>query len=349
MNEDLSRTKVFSEKKVSVIVPCFNYAHFLPSTLDSILNQTYPNWECIIVDDGSTDSTRLVAEGYVKKDSRFIYIHQENKGLSAARNTGIRESKGAFVQFLDADDLIEKKKLEHQLSLFEKNPSIDILYSNMWYFDSEEIHSKTYCMGKRMEEDKPWMPTVSGKGKEIIEALIQGNIMVVNSPLIRIAAINEIGYFSEKLTSYEDWDYWMRCALNGKIFYYADEPDTYALVRMHDGSMSKNIWNMAYNSFLVRQNFQNQFRNTFFKEINAHFIKEELKDLAKLVALTLDSDRKSAKEKIEKLHLHTGWLRFKLLKWYVGFLSKSVYLKMVSLHFQSPLTTIKHQFKKIEI
>lgn len=87
MKENETKTQL-----VSIIVPCFNQAHFLPETLDSLLNQTYQNWECIIVDDGSTDDTKKIAEEYEKRDDRFRYIYQENKGLPGARNTGDRKT-----------------------------------------------------------------------------------------------------------------------------------------------------------------------------------------------------------------------------------------------------------------
>ena len=90
---------------VSVIIPCYNHAHYLCRAVQSVLAQTYADWEAIIVDDGSTDNTREVATRF--SDPRVRYIYQENRGLSAARNTGISAAQGSYLAFLDADDELE--------------------------------------------------------------------------------------------------------------------------------------------------------------------------------------------------------------------------------------------------
>src|SRR5258708_7235502 len=113
---------------VSVVIASHNYAHFIPQTLDSVLAQTYPNWECIVVDDGSTDNTREVVERYADADQRIRYLWQENQRLAAARNRGIANSSGEYLQFLDADDLIEPGKFERQVGVLEHHPEIDIVY-----------------------------------------------------------------------------------------------------------------------------------------------------------------------------------------------------------------------------
>src|SRR4030042_5732999 len=101
---------------VSIIIPCFNQAQYLNEALDSIMNQTYSNWECIIVNDGSQDNTDELAKNWNKRDERFRYIKKENGGPSAARNTGLKIAKGEYIQFLDADDILECNKIEHQIN-----------------------------------------------------------------------------------------------------------------------------------------------------------------------------------------------------------------------------------------
>lgn len=95
--------------EVSVIIPCYNHGHYLPHAVNSVLAQTFTDWEAIIVDDGSTDNTREVAAQFT--DERVRYVHQENRGLSGARNTGIRAAQGAYLAFLDADDEWEPRFL----------------------------------------------------------------------------------------------------------------------------------------------------------------------------------------------------------------------------------------------
>ena len=97
---------------VSIIIPCYNHAQYLDVTLSSVINQTFSNWECIIVNNGSEDDTKIIAAKWCEKDSRFKYVEQENKGVSAARNKGIRISKGEFILPLDADDYIVETFLE---------------------------------------------------------------------------------------------------------------------------------------------------------------------------------------------------------------------------------------------
>ena len=86
---------------ISVIIPCYNQAHFLDETLNSILTQSYDNWECIIINDGSLDATEKIGLDWSNKDSRFKYVKKENGGLSSARNKGLELAKGDFIQFLD--------------------------------------------------------------------------------------------------------------------------------------------------------------------------------------------------------------------------------------------------------
>src|SRR3977135_80341 len=97
---------------VTVIIPSYNYGHLIGQTLESVQAQTYLNWECFVVDEGSTDHPRTVVFRYAEKDERIRYIRQNNLRAGTARNNGIRNSRGKYLQFLDADDLIERTKIE---------------------------------------------------------------------------------------------------------------------------------------------------------------------------------------------------------------------------------------------
>lgn len=108
---------------VSIIVPCYNQAQYLDECLQSVLKQTYRYWECIIINDGSTDKSDEIAKKWVFKDSRFRYIYKENNGLSSARNTGLDLAKGDYIQFLDSDDLLEINRFELLLSLAKEKRS----------------------------------------------------------------------------------------------------------------------------------------------------------------------------------------------------------------------------------
>src|SRR5690606_927984 len=123
---------------VSIIIPTFNRAHLIGETLDSVLSQTYTNWECIVVDDGSTDSTDALLASYCEKDARIQYHHRPKEHLSGgngARNYGFKLSKGEYIQWFDSDDLMLNSKIEIKLREAIKN-NADIIVDT----PSEEIH-----------------------------------------------------------------------------------------------------------------------------------------------------------------------------------------------------------------
>ena len=117
--------------KISTIITCYNQDDFLEEALSSIAHQTYPNWECIIIDDGSTDASAQIAKQWQEADNRFIYFYQENKGRSAARNVGISKASGSYIQLLDGDDTLQPTKFEESIKLFERE-KCDIVISDFY-------------------------------------------------------------------------------------------------------------------------------------------------------------------------------------------------------------------------
>jgi hypothetical protein len=219
---------------VSVVVPAYNYGPYIGEMLESLQAQTYANWECFVVDDGSSDNTAEVVENFARGDARVKYVRQENQRQAAARNNGMRRCSGEYVQFLDADDLIEARKFERQVEYLERHPQVDIVYSGVRYFSadnkSERLHSRRYSV---WDDGQPWMPEISGQGSALMSKLLRNNIMVVNSPLVRRRVIETVGEFNVNLTPVEDWDYWARCAARGMYFQYEDAEGVRALVRAH--------------------------------------------------------------------------------------------------------------------
>ena len=127
-----------SNPKVSVIVPCYNQAQYLDESLTSIYNQTYTNWECIIVNDGSPDHTEEIALKWQAKDSRFIYVYKENGGVSSARNLGIEKATSDFILPLDADDKFEPTFLEKAVKALIDNPEVGIVSSWGMFFTKDK-------------------------------------------------------------------------------------------------------------------------------------------------------------------------------------------------------------------
>lgn len=226
---------------VSVIVPTFNYGHYVAQAIGSVQRQSLSSWECLVVDDGSTDDTRAVVERAAANDPRIRYLHQRNQGLSAARNHGIREATGEFLGLLDSDDLLEDRKLEVQSSFLQAHPEVDVVYGEMRYFSGDDPGRRRFSAIGR---DRPWMPGTSGTGRALVKQLLRDNIMVVNCPLLRRTVVETCGPFDERLNANEDWEYWIRCALRGIRFAYAPSEGTLALVRHHPASMSRDAFRM---------------------------------------------------------------------------------------------------------
>ena len=234
MSIDIS-SSLPSIQKVSVIVPCYNYGHFLGAALQSVQAQTLREWECIIVDDGSSDDTRAVAARYAALDTRIQYLFQTNSGHSAARNRGLEAAQGQYLQFLDADDLLQPHKLELQAAFLDSHPSVDIVYGNHRYFTEETAQEALIApLGNAEQPKKP------DQDCQIQTLLIERNIMVTHAPLFRRRVIEVIGLMDTSLEAAEDWDFWLRAALGGSTFHFQNWKASAALVRHHQASYSHN-------------------------------------------------------------------------------------------------------------
>lgn len=184
--------------RVSVIVPAYNQGRFLGDAIRSALAQTCADVEVIVVDDGSTDDTRKVVDDFT--DARVRYVWQENQGLSAARNTGIRHARGAFLTYLDSDDQFLPEKVALLLDIFDRHPEVGFAAGGALLID--ELGRP---LGERFERDVPTDPT----------RWLLGNPLHVGSVMIRREWQDRVGLFDETLRSYEDWDMWIRLARAG--------------------------------------------------------------------------------------------------------------------------------------
>lgn len=282
-----------NDSLISVIIPTYNYGNFLGETLTNILEQSYENWECLIVDDGSTDNTKEVVQNFSNKDKRFKYLYQAHRGPSAARNKGLRNSKGAFIQLLDSDDKIETHKLKFQVRELLADPSIDIIYGGVRYFNTKNPNIRHFDLDGKL--DKSWMPEISGNGWDILPYLITNNIMVINAPVFRSSIIQKIGYFDEELGAVEDWDFWLRGAMKNIYFKYLCQPETFALVRTHI-SLSRNVKLMNSSTLQLRYKI-----NDLLKELGKD---EDLKLNKKLAG---DLYNELISQDIEKGLLYPAW------------------------------------------
>ena len=212
--------------KVSIIVPCYNQAQYLPEALQSVLDQTYDNWECIIVNDGSPDNTIEVAQEWVKKDSRFIYLYKENGGLSSARNAGIAIAEGEFILPLDADDRIGKDYTLLAMKTFQEDSDLKLVY----------------CKAEKFgEESGSWnLPVFS-----LFELARQN--MIFCSALYRKEDWSRVdGYDENMIFGLEDWEFWIAILKNGGEVKCLDEVEFY--YRISENSMARTV-NIKHKEF----------------------------------------------------------------------------------------------------
>lgn len=235
---------------VSIIIPSHNYGFVIGETLKNLQAQTYQNWEAIIVDDGSTDNTRDVVSQFSQHDARIQYYFQENQGVSVARNYGFKKSRGAYIQFLDADDLLSEEKLNTQVKFMENRPEVDISYTDHIYFENDD-YSKEYPDYERNNHN--WLKKIDTAGYNAIDLLIYSNIAVVSSPLLRREIVQNVKGFPENSKYTEDWEFWFLCAINGAHFAFLDNSLAKTRIRIHQRNTSKNIQVMQAGELTFRK------------------------------------------------------------------------------------------------
>ncbi|MBD2089098.1 glycosyltransferase family 2 protein [Microcoleus sp. FACHB-1515] len=218
--------------KVSVVIPAYNAMGYLPETLASALNQTFVDYEVIIVDDGSKDNIQQWAAQL--SDPRVKLISQENQGLSGARNTGIAHAQGEYVAFLDADDLWAPTKLEKQVQLLEQDPDVGLVYT---WSDLIDQHSKP--LGRVLRSN--------AEGNVWTELIKQNFVANGSTPMVRRHCFETVGLFDVALRSAEDHDMWLRMAPHYS-FAVVREPLTQ--YRILDNSLSKNLLVMERSAFV---------------------------------------------------------------------------------------------------
>lgn len=224
---------------VSVIVPCFNQGKFLGEALDSILYQSWEIWECIIIDDGSWDNTREVASKYAAKDDRFRLISQKNRGLSGARNRGLDEAKGQYIQFLDADDLIEKQKIKLQILAINQFDRLNISYCDFRYcpeHDTTITTTRDNFLPPRFIKERPIYDIAERWESEFS---IPCHCFLFDKRFFHEKNIR----FDETLPNHEDWDCWMRIfAFDPQVMHIEGQ---HAIYRLHSTSMcvdTQKMW-----------------------------------------------------------------------------------------------------------
>lgn len=207
--------------RVSIVVSTYNYGVFVYKAINSLLLQSYKDFEIIIIDDGSIDNTRDIVAPLVDH-SNIFYFYQNNQGQPKTKNRGICESRGEFIAFLDADDIWMPTKLEKQLALFA-DPEVGVVYSRRLWIDVDGIE----VSGNERELRRGW----------ILDHIFVDNFICFSSCVIRRSCLEQVGYFDESIPMGIDYDLWIRLARVCK-FDFVDEP----LVKYRTGhsNLSKN-------------------------------------------------------------------------------------------------------------
>lgn len=233
--------------KISIIVPCYKQAKYLSESLDSVLAQTYNNWECVIVNDGSPDNTEEIANIYTKKDKRIKYVWQENSGVSAARNNGISHSDGEYILPLDADDLIAPTYIEKAANRFLDFPETKLVYckantfgskNGYWYLDEFDYNR-----------------------------FIWNNCIFCTAMFRRSDYDKTKGYNSNMIQGNEDWDFWLSLLKKDDIVYRIDEVLFY--YRVKETSRTTELVNNNYLEDVLVQLCENhkEIYSPFFNKI----------------------------------------------------------------------------------
>lgn len=211
--------------EISVIIPSYNRAGVLPRALDSVLSQTSPASEVILVDDGSTDETRELIQAHYPE---IRYIYQDNKGVSTARNTGIRHASGEWLAFLDSDDCWHQDKLQIQSALLRGASDHALVHSNeIWIRNGIRVNA-----GEKHRK----------RGGYIFPYCLPLCAISPSSVLIRRAVLDQVGKFDESLPACEDYDLWLRICSRFPVLYTDKE-----LVIKHGGhadQLSRKYWGM---------------------------------------------------------------------------------------------------------
>jgi glycosyltransferase involved in cell wall biosynthesis len=227
-----------AEPLVTVVIPCFNQGEYLAEALESVRRQTFRDWECIVVDDGSTDTTAQVGQEFARRDARIRYVYQRNGGLASARNRGLELARTAYLQFLDADDLLHASKLELQLAALGGAPGNALCFCD-YRFGCGEGAATTL---ERRDLGRPTFKHHSPL-EELIdrwesELSIPVHAFLFDRRLFEAPAVR----FDETIPNHEDWDCWLQ--LFKREVYIVHVAQELATYRIRPGSMSSNEWAM---------------------------------------------------------------------------------------------------------
>lgn len=240
---------------VSIITPCYNSDLYIAETLNSIILQDYPKWECIVVDDGSADNSATIVKEIIAREPRIKYLLQANSGASTARNRGIMESKGKYILPIDSDDLIHPTYLSRAVEILEARPETKVVSCDVKLFG---------------EKNKALIHTAYSFDKLLIQ-----NMLVVSS-MYRREDYDKTDGYDPKMFSSEDWEFWISLLKDGGEVYKI--PEYLLFYRKHAGSKNKkNHTKRALLRQYVFQKHKELYLDLFDNPIQIYFEHQKYK------------------------------------------------------------------------
>lgn len=276
---------------VSIIVPCYKQAEYLAETLDSVLAQTYQNWECIMVNDGSPDNTEEVATRYVAMDERFKYYWKENGGVAKARNYGIMHSYGEFVLPLDADDLIEPTYVEKAVDWFLRYPETKLVY----------------CKADRFGKENGYWNLEAYD----YEKFIWRNCIFCTA-LYRRTDFNQTGgYNSNMIYGDEDWDFLLSLLKKDDLVHRIEEVLFHYRIKSESRTTGSAMLHVEESFIQICKNHQDVYSPYFDKIVYFHNYPEDYDDL---ISTNIFLSKELEKIRLSRAY-HIGKLILKPISW----------------------------------
>jgi len=277
------RPATMDEDLISIIMPAYNAEKYIAESIESVIKQTYQNWELIIIDDGSTDRTAEMVNNF-KSDRRIKYFYQSNGKQGKARNLGIKKSTGEYIAFLDADDKWASEKLSIQMTFLSADHMIDLLFSQGYSVEDDLIKDYNVCVKDLWDQRD-------------VSTFIDQNQIPILSVLVRKDALTKVNNFSESenIQNVEDYHLWLKLLIHGckfksipdRLFYYrihrqqatfqnnnTDWPSFYLFEDIYDLS-DKGVKKVIINKlkWLI---FKNEFHASCIKLFTSHFTRKKL-------------------------------------------------------------------------
>ncbi len=279
---------------VSVIMPAYNVAPYIGEAIRSVLAQTFTDLELLVVDDGATDGSAAIAEAWAARDSRVRVVRQANAGISAARNHGLRLSRGRYLAILDSDDGWDPQFLEAQLAILDARPDVDIVSGNACFLGSSL-------------DGRPARPWPDVRPMPTLAEMLRDETAIFIMSVFRRRVYDAIGGFDEALRTNEDYDFWLRAACAGFTFQRNDRP--LGFYRRRDDSLSASELRMLPGILEVYRKIHPAFadRPHELAIVDAQIARFETECMAADARGAIETgDFASASRHLAALHRHRG-------------------------------------------